>query len=78
MVLPNSLFGVSLFEAKTHLYAKALNCLKGADAEHHESLGSVTPADSYFGRASDILAERNRIERQTIENRRLQHLKIAA
>jgi hypothetical protein len=36
------------------------------------------PADVYFGRASDILAERERIKRQTIANRRLQHRLHAA
>ena len=56
----------------------------GAFIEHynhhryHESLGNVTPADAYFGRATQILAERERIKRQTIEHRRLQHRKIAA
>ena len=45
---------------------------------YHESLGNVTPADAYFGRASDILAERNLIKRQTIQHRRLLHRKIAA
>lgn len=56
----------------------------GAFIEHynhqryHESLGNVTPADAYFGRATQILAERERIKRLTIEHRRLQHRKIAA
>jgi len=45
---------------------------------YHEGLDNVTPADAYFGRAKDILAERDRIKRQTIEHRRLQHRKIAA
>ena len=45
---------------------------------YHESLDNVTPADAYFGRAKDILAERDRIKRQSIEHRRLQHRKIAA
>jgi putative transposase len=45
---------------------------------YHESLSNVTPADAYFGRASDILAERNLIKRQTIQHRRLLHRKIAA
>ncbi len=45
---------------------------------YHESLENLTPADVYFGRATDILAERARIKRQTIEHRRLQHRKIAA
>ena len=45
---------------------------------YHESLENLTPADVYFGRATDILAERARIKRLTIEHRRLQHRKIAA
>ena len=45
---------------------------------YHESLGNVTPADAYFGRAKQIHAERARIKRQTIEHRRLQHRKLAA
>jgi hypothetical protein len=58
-----------------------------SDAEHHRALqpsplprepGEPDPADVYFGRATDILAERARIKRQTIEHRRLQHRKIAA
>src|SRR5215831_6589632 len=45
---------------------------------HHESIGNLTPADVYFGRGSIILAERERIKRQTIANRRLQHRLQAA
>lgn len=45
---------------------------------YHESLDNVTPADAYFGRAETILKQRERIKRQTIEHRRLQHRKIAA
>lgn len=44
-------------------------------ARYHESLGNVTPAKAYFGRAADILRERAYIKRQTIEHRRLQHRK---
>ena len=47
-------------------------------ARYHESLDNVTPADAYFGQAADILRERARIKRQTIEHRRSQHRKIAA
>ena len=47
-------------------------------ARYHESLGKVTTADAYFGRAADILRQRATIKRQTIEHRRLQHRKIAA
>jgi putative transposase len=42
-------------------------------ARYHESLGNLTPADVYFGRAETILLERERIKRQTVANRRLQH-----
>ena len=52
-----------------------------ADYNHrryHESIDNLTPADVYFGRASNILAERESIKRQTIANRRLQHQLHAA
>ena len=39
----------------------------------HESLGNLTPADVYFGRGEAILAERERIKKQTLTHRRLQH-----
>jgi putative transposase len=45
---------------------------------YHESLANLTPADVYFGRAQTILLERERIKRDTIRNRRLQHQKNAA
>ena len=45
---------------------------------YHESLDNVTPADAYFGRAETIIKQRERIKRQTIEHRRLQHRKLAA
>jgi putative transposase len=56
----------------------------GAFVEHynnvryHESINNLTPADVYFGRAEMILTERQRIKRQTIANRRLQHRLQAA
>ena len=45
---------------------------------YHESLGNLTPADVYFGRGQTILIKREKIKRQTIELRRLQHRKSAA
>ena len=45
---------------------------------YHESIANLTPADVYFGRAETILAERLRIKRATIANRRLQHQLQAA
>ena len=40
---------------------------------YHESIANLTPADVYFGRGQTILLERERIKRQTIQNRRLHH-----
>jgi transposase InsO family protein len=45
---------------------------------HHESIDNLTPADVYFGRGPTILAQRERIKRQTIAHRRLQHRLQAA
>jgi len=45
---------------------------------YHESIDNLTPADVYFGRGPTVLAERERIKRQTIATRRLQyHLQAA-
>ncbi len=40
---------------------------------YHESLGNLTPADVYFGRAEQILKQREEIKRKTIIKRRLRH-----
>jgi transposase InsO family protein len=45
---------------------------------YHESLGNLTPADVYSGRGQTILLERERIKRNTILQRRLQHHQKAA
>lgn len=51
----------------------------GAFVEHynnqryHESLGNLTPADVYFGRAEQILKQREEIKRKTMLTRRLRH-----
>ena len=44
----------------------------------HESLDNLTPADVYFGRGATILLDRQRIKRQTIQQRRLLHHSQAA
>ena len=40
---------------------------------YHESLGNLTPADVYFGRAEQILKQREEIKRKTMLTRRLRH-----
>lgn len=45
---------------------------------YHESLKNLTPADVYFGRGQTILLQRERIKRETIKLRRLQHQLNAA
>ena len=45
---------------------------------YHEAIANLTPADVYFGRGQTILLERERIKRQTIHSRRLNHRNIAA
>jgi putative transposase len=37
---------------------------------HHESLNNLTPADVYFGRPKEIESKREKIKRQTFEQRR--------
>jgi putative transposase len=45
---------------------------------YHESLRNLTPADVYFGRGQTILRERERIKRNTFQQRRLIHQQHAA
>jgi putative transposase len=45
---------------------------------HHESLKNLTPAYVYSGRGHDILLQREKIKRDTIRKRRLQHQMKAA
>jgi transposase InsO family protein len=45
---------------------------------YHESLGNLTPADSYRGRGAVILARRQKIKHQTIELRRRLHQQAVA
>jgi putative transposase len=48
------------------------------ECRYHESIDNLTPADVYFGRGHTILLHRERIKRQTIAKRRLQHQRQAA
>jgi putative transposase len=45
---------------------------------YHESLSNLTPADVYHGRGAKILKMREKIKKQTIQKRRLQHQAAAA
>ena len=45
---------------------------------YHESIGNVTPADADFGRHTAIIKRREKIKKQTIQNRRLNHQRQAA
>ncbi len=45
---------------------------------YHESIGNLTPADVYFGRANIILKQRKEIKEQTIAKRRSMHQQFAA
>jgi hypothetical protein len=49
----------------------------GDPGRDDDPLGNLTPADVYFGRGHIILMEREKIKRQTIEYRRMQHRKNA-
>jgi len=57
--------------------ALAARC-EGSHLLYHESIANLTPVDVYFGRGHTILLERERIKRQTIQNRRLNYHRIAA
>ena len=69
---------------ENHYLPGELEAQIGAFVEHynhhrvHESLENLTPADVYFGRGETILRERQRIRRQTIQQRRLMHFSHAA
>ncbi|WP_026381958.1 integrase core domain-containing protein, partial [Afifella pfennigii] len=69
---------------ENHYLPGALEAAIGDFIDHynhrrvHESLGNVTPADAYFGRAPAILEERRRIKDETIRQRRLLNQQPAA
>jgi len=45
---------------------------------YHESIGNVTPGDTYFERHTAIIERRKKIKRLTIQNRRLNYQRQAA
>jgi putative transposase len=69
---------------ENHYLPGALEAAIGDFIEHynnhrcHESIGNVTPADAYFGRAEAIISERRRIKEKTMKRRRLINQRHAA
>lgn len=48
------------------------------DTRYHESLSNVTPADVHTGRGQTIRLQRERTQRKTFEQCRLQHRRLGA
>jgi hypothetical protein len=64
-------------ELKTALrdFTRKLRLLPYYNSErYHESLDNVTPADVYYGRQYEVLTERSRIKRRTMERRKKEYL----
>jgi transposase InsO family protein len=69
---------------ENHYLPGALEAAIGEFVDHynhrrcHESIGNVTPADEYLGRAEAIISERGRIKEKTMKRRRLINQRHAA
>ena len=72
-ILPENYFFKEDLEAQIAAFVEHYN-----HRRYHESLDNLTPADVYFGHGQTILLERERIKRQTIKQRRLNHQAKAA
>ena len=70
-----------LLKAHDLITSPAYVVIKAADQFHTRTSrpNQMWQTDfTYFGRAQSIVKQRERIKRQTIEHRRLQHRKLAA
>ena len=70
-----------LLKAHDLITSPAYLVIKAADQFHTRTSrpNQMWQTDfTYFGRAQSIIKQRERIKRQTIEHRRLQHRKLAA
>ena len=72
-ILPENYYLPGDLEAQINAFVDHYN-----HQRYHEAIGNLTSADVYFGRGQTILLERERIKRQTIQRRRLNHRAIAA
>ena len=76
---PQARSNAGLRRSKAAFCLSTITCPVISNVEHysykryHESLKNLTPADVYFGTGRTILIERERIKRDTIKQRRLQH-----
>ena len=79
-----SAYGMAVARSFRENAKKANGPLKGPFVDYynyhryHEAIGNLTPADVNFGPGNTILFERERVKRQTVEFRRLMHIRIAA
>ena len=81
---PPDRFLILLTLLKNHYLPGALEAAIGEFVEHysnhrcHESIGNVTPADAYFGRAEAIINERRTIKEKMMKQRQLINHRHAA
>jgi hypothetical protein len=66
---PRARSNAGTIRSRTAFCSRTITCYR----RYHESLKNLTPADVYFGRDRTILMLRERIKRDTIKQRRLQH-----
>jgi hypothetical protein len=71
----------AMSSARNVRFNTLFDAVRGRSFRKNNSLGTlnaVRPADAYFGRDGTVINQSDKIKRQTIEQRRLQHRKLAA